>query len=240
MYTSNEQGENFKLSLKDDHVYDNFLIVASILILSLYLYNKLRSGELFSNHFKMERALTIKTINETLFKIRVLEKNNLILLFAHSLGIGLITITFINWAKIDSVIGSLFMFESFWEAIVLWLLLSVIVFIALLFKSAIIMSFTTIFNINKFARIHFYTHLRITLLIYITIYVVILINNYQFPDIEAFSFILNMALVFMSIRIVLIFIKLMNLHSLRKVYLFSYLCATEILPYIFLVKITYV
>lgn len=231
--------ENFNMGIREKNVSQNFIIIALLLLLMFYGYIKTRNKELFNNYFKLSRAISFRTISETMFKVRILEKNNLLLLLAHSFGMGLVIVGIINWSNLTNQFGRWFEFTSIWEAIFSWLRLGLLIWGALLLKSVLIYSFATMFKIKQFRRIHYYNYLRLTVFIYTLWLILLILFVYQMPEINASIIVINVGLILMFFRMVIIFIKLLNFETHRFLYLFSYLCATEILPYMYMVKITY-
>ncbi|MDH5475982.1 MAG: DUF4271 domain-containing protein [Cyclobacteriaceae bacterium] len=227
------------VKIREADIYENFLMTSLLLLLFLYSYNKTRSSELFSNHFKFFRAISIRTIGEAMFKIRILEKSNLMLLFTHSLGMSLVLISVINKGALLNHLLNWFKFETYLESVLLWLLLGILIWGVLLLKSALVSVFTMIFKLNAFRRVHFYSYLRITIFIYAVGLLLFIYFTYQLPEINPSSIVINVGLILMFFRIVIVFVKLLNVEKFRFLYLFSYICATEILPYVYMAKTMY-
>ena len=224
---------------RENSSFSNFLIFSILVVLSLYAFFMTRNTELFNNHFRFSRGLTIRTINEALFKIRISETENLMLLGIHGLAGAIVIVAFAHHLHHENFFQIVSLESNFWTLNVYWVLTGVAVFMGLLFKTLLVSAFTELFSIKSFRRIHFYTYLRISILVYMLWLLLILIQNYVFPQIDLIHIILNFGLLLMIFRIVLIQIKLMNLETHRFLFLFSYLCATEIIPFIFLVKTVY-
>lgn len=231
--------ENKISSRLQNHDFNNFLITALLIILILYAFNRIKSADLFSNHFKLTRALTFRTISESIFKIRILEKSNLLLFFAHSLSMSLVIIILVQWTNITNRNLSWLLASSFMNSVWKWLLLAIITWILLLFKSAAIAIISRVFQINNFSRIHFYTHLRLTIFIYSFWLFISVLFIYQFPEFQIATLVIKIGLFLMIIRQLLIFVKLLNSQTHRFLYLFSYICATELIPYIIMAKVMY-
>lgn len=219
--------------------FNNVLLTAVMTILALYGYSKVKDTDLFKSHFKWERAVSVRNINETLYKTRVLERANLLLLIAHSLGIGLAVFGMIYFFELSDKFGSPLVINEFWRGLSHWLKLSGLIFMALMGKNILITSFAGLFKLNVFRKVHFFNYLRLSILIYAMLLLLLLCNAYVFPGDDLFPIILNIGLLLMLLRGIIIFIKLLNLRTHRFLHLFSYICATEIIPYILLVKITY-
>ncbi|MDH5367589.1 MAG: DUF4271 domain-containing protein [Cyclobacteriaceae bacterium] len=230
---------SLSIEIREKDIFSNFIMIALLLLFIFYGFIKIRNYELFNNYFKLSRAIAFRSISETLFKIRILEKNNMLLILAHSFGMGLAIVGIINWSNLSNQFGRWLEFSSIWEAILNWVVLSFLIWGALLLKSVLITAFSIMFKIKQFRRIHYYTHLRLTIFIYAFWLVLLTFFVYQMPETNASTLLINIGLTLMFIRIAIIFIKLLNYEAHRFLYLFSYICATEILPYLYMVKITY-
>ena len=94
-------------------------------------------------------------------------------------------------------------------------------------------------NLRELDQIHFFEFVRISIFIYSagSVFMVILLLAYYLPAPGHFVWVIYLVAFLSVVRIVLLYLKFLRLSTFRNLYLFSYLCTTEILPLIIGFKI---
>lgn len=130
-----------------------------------------------------------------------------------------------------------FLAGSVGAALVKWLALSLIVFAIFSLKLFFIIVFSSMFSLRDIAGIQFANFIRTIALILVLgafllgIYLLTGTTNAQW-----YSLLVNMAIMILILWMPLILLKLMNKGSYRSFHLFSYLCPSEFLPVLLLIK----
>ena len=133
-----------------------------------------------------------------------------------------------------------FQASGFWTSVWQWLKISAFVFAAFLFKLLIIFSVTRLFGMRGMARFHFFNWMRLLLLIFgiaVVILFIYFISHGSNPEVfVTFLYIVVAALIGW---IALAIYKLSGRTGHSLFHLFSYLCATEIIPLLITVKVLF-
>ncbi|NJN40884.1 MAG: DUF4271 domain-containing protein [Flammeovirgaceae bacterium] len=121
-----------------------------------------------------------------------------------------------------------------------WGVLSAIIFSLILIKLVLVYVFSGLFKIMEVLPLQFFNFVRINFLAFCSISVGCLIIFFMDQDIWILHVHLLWFLVaFYVIWLLLIFLKLMPDNRFRLFHLFSYLCGSEIIPIIILIKTLY-
>jgi len=123
-------------------------------------------------------------------------------------------------------------FILYWNPLFGWLVLFFITFIALWMKYIVILFFSILFNVFERANFYFIEYNRITLLFYSMIFI---ITGYVFINLQEnitglISGLFMVVFSFYFLRMAVLYFKLHNTVSINNLHLFSYLCATELVP----------
>lgn len=121
-----------------------------------------------------------------------------------------------------------------------WLKLSAIIFFMFLFKIVIIYSLTRLFGMRGMARFHFFNWIRLLLVVFGAATIILFIYFISRGD-SADFFVIFLSLVVIALIgwIVVAFFKLSGRSGHSLFHLFSYLCATEIIPLLITVKVLF-
>lgn len=224
---------------KQDSYFSNLMVMLLIVILAFYAYIRATGSEVTTGHFRWWRAVSFRTISEALYKTRMFEKGNVQVIIALSLLIGTALTSGFYYAGFTSVIGKQFGFTNFSEGLMNWMIISAGVFIGFVIKNVLINAFSNLYKFNATKRVHFFNYVRLSSIIYTTFLTLICIRVfvYQYDGIVSFAH--SLLLILLALRALVLFIKLLNAGSYRILHLFSYLCATELVPYVVLVRITF-
>ncbi|WP_407692841.1 DUF4271 domain-containing protein [Reichenbachiella agarivorans] len=109
---------------------------------------------------------------------------------------------------------------------------------AMLLKVPLIKILTSLFSVQKHSDVHYFTYLRLSLIIAFIAFIgsVLLFLSPDHSAEIAWEVYRYSLLVFLFIRLILMYLVLNNSFSFNKFHLISYLCSSEIIPLIILVK----
>ena len=216
--------------------FNNFFILsATLLLLSLVLL-RIFYHELNSQYFSLLRIVDIKTMDELIFKVKFfgVPNNYFIVLM------GLITAwNMIAFNQIHPAVLNPELFDaaatSFSSYLLSWLYLSMGAFIIVFLKYLLIYTISFLFEF-KTAGIHFASHLRIVFLSLLILSALTLVDHF-FVSLNLVHVIFWGALLLTLIRIILLYLRLLRLTNHTVLHLLLYLCATEIIPFVFIYKL---
>lgn len=218
---------------RNREVFTNFYLLSIIGLLIYFTIIATYSGRSIAEYFKIERALSPRELDENLLKTRIFTGANVtIYLFICLLIAHLIMSTvYLSGAFPER---ELFYPSSVMDAIGNWLRLSFVLLTGLFLKYLLLQLASSLFQVRDFLNSHFYNFLRLSLMIALALSVITgivyySIYNYQNEIYSAFYQIMLLA----SLPVIFIlYLKLMNASSYKNLHLFSYLCATELIPFV--------
>ncbi|MBL3657758.1 DUF4271 domain-containing protein [Fulvivirga sediminis] len=216
-------------------IFNEVIIVGMVILLALLAVLYSSYPKVFNDFFKVRRALGVRELDENLLKSRPLSPVNLLFYFYLSLMVAVLLMLYVNLSATFQEVA-IFRSESFWYGLFNMLKISLLAFSWFLLKYLLITNLTSLFKLGFFQSSHFYNSMRINLLL-ISIYFIIIAGSYFCFSIlnpEYYTNLFNILLTIMGLRVIILFFRLMNTGSYKTLHLFSYLCGTEVVPYVVL------
>jgi len=216
----------------------DFIIVALLIIIIFIVLLKEKFQKFYEEFISPSKMFNLRTRPSMIYKSRLLSTGVVTVLCIESLGLSLLIISIIESVEnagtfwfIDS--GGFGILFGNWLIIALLLLL---LQIGYFFNIGLTNMF---FNRKSFDVIQFFENLRLNY------YALVILFSFMFAAFAISFNSLNMLLnslwilfiLLYSIRTLIIYFKLVTIGSIRKLHLFSYFCATEIIPATVIVKV---
>jgi hypothetical protein len=221
--------------LRGETEFENALIVLVLVILTLLTYIKLGHDDIWRGFMNWSGILSLKDHGDNIYKLRPFEKGTFIIVFAHALLGATALLGFLYLSA-----SPYFVAGGVLSVVLKWLVLTLLLFVLAYGKYFLVKSFTRLFAIKRASRIHFFNHIRMSMMILMALIVVELMVIFGYQQVALFHWFMNVTVVLLLLKSLMISIKLVKISTFRKFHLFSYLCATEIIPAIILVKITFI
>jgi hypothetical protein len=117
-----------------------------------------------------------------------------------------------------------------------WLILSIVIFLVMLLKLIISTVVSNLFGWKDLASVQFFNFIRMVILS-LAIIAVISLAGFSFGFSMNYFTLLKLACILLALGAAIIYIKLLARATFHFFHLFFYLCATEVLPLVILVKI---
>jgi hypothetical protein len=211
--------------------YSDALVLFFFLVAIFLLILKIAKPKGFQNYFDFKAAFSTRSRNSVFYESRILESQSLLFYFFYA---SLITFfIFFNFqVLIDVPLSAGFLFIVY-KLVVVFLA----VFFLLLIKNSWIIIFASLFDCGAIKRVQYYDNFRIGLAFLIFLILFSVIQKLYFKDLEGVSFLSKALIFFLLFRFVLLFLKLLRIAPVKRIYLFSYLCVTELAPLFFVVKV---
>ena len=210
---------------------DFFVLVLVVLMAGLALLRNL-FPRVFQSYYSLGEVLTTRTSFNTAFSYKLSGPGQLFFIVLYSGLFGFLLMVLLNAAGYWPELGWLGPEPQFGSYLWGWLRLTGVVLLLQLVKYFILQITAGVFNFQEFAAVHYFDFLRVSQMFFslllAAVAIVFLSLPAQVPT--GAEVLLKVLLVFALLRVGLIFFKLLQLAEFRKTYLFSYLCATEILP----------
>lgn len=222
--------------LKTATVFRDFSITAA-LVLIIFLVTIIRVNPgLSADYFSIRRLFSNRESEDDHYYYRVTSATILFYVFT-SLMIALFLMIIIRFTGVRLGIEGIST-ASYWNLVFTWLTTSLYVLIFLFVKIVIIYLISVLFGIREVAGYHFFNFVRILLVTIGVLSVVLLIYFVLHGQGQSFyNFLFATLPWILGAWIVLGFFKLASRVRHSAFHLFSYICATELIPFFIIIEV---
>jgi hypothetical protein len=213
-----------------------------ILLLSAFMAVMWRFyPKVFAEFFRIIKALSLRGREESIANMRLVTIPSLLTLLFVSLSSAILFIIILHFSNqpIFAISGA--GFPSFGLLVLSLLQWTGMFFVSIVLKYYLVRNFATMFKIPEFANSHFFNFMRFHLVIFGVGLLVAWGAYFGFSISESAFYLGLLKAVMWAVggAILIVFLKLLYAGSFRIFHLFSYICATEILPLFILIKLTW-
>lgn len=212
-------------------------VVTAVLILIIFLVTIIRLNPGLSyDYFSIRKILSRRESEDDHYYYRVTSATILFYVFT-SLLLGLHLIVVARFTEATPGLHGL-PEATFWILLFTWLKVSLCVLLFLFVKIIIIYLISLLFGIREIAGYHFFNFVRI-LLVTIGLFSLVLIVYFILhgQGVKFYNFLYTVIPWILGIWIVLGFFKLASRVSHSAFHLFSYICATELIPFFLIIEV---
>ncbi|MFY0626518.1 MAG: DUF4271 domain-containing protein [Reichenbachiella sp.] len=215
----------------------NEFITTSLLLLGIIVMFRTSSYRTFSEYFSITDAFSKRQRFELITSLPLFSANNLAFVALYSL---IVSISVLNFGVFQD--GHFFQFPYMpFQSSIISGVLSVffLAFFLILMKRFLVYTVSSVFNFQRVRDLHFYTYFRLSILISLVFFGISILNGIRGGGLmESMDHLLFWFFLFaLLIRILLVFLVLNSQLNFHKLQIIVYLCSTEIIPLIFLLKI---
>lgn len=220
---------------RDKDQYLDLSTLAFLTVLFLFVLLKHFYPRSFNSFYDLRKSFSARDIDEDMLRGRLFSQVNLLIMLFQSLVIGLFIA--LLYIQLDAVL--VHDFRNFTDYFYFWIQCSLYAAGYLVVKFILIRYFTTLYNMNNFSTPHFMSYLRIISISFGAgiIFLYLAIYSFEWNLHVFYDGLLKAMAILLCFWIIIIYFKLMSAEGYKKLHLFSYLCATEILPYVVLLKV---
>ena len=217
--------------------FTEFFTISSLILLTIIAILINRFPKESKEYSAITYSLSFQNREESLITIRPLNRNNLLFIGLDALLIGFLISSLKVLSPQHLEMNLLRGAPSSYYLD--WLEISFVIFLLLIGKYILISVFNRLYHLGEFRFIQFYNSLRYSIWVFLLAFIILVLSYLSFrqPYLHIYSFMINMVVFLLAIRLFILFIKLMNYSDYRNFHLFSYLCATEIIPFLVLYNI---
>ncbi len=219
-------------------IQSNYILFALIIIGIAALMIREFNYRFFEEFSSVSKIFAIRVRSSQIYLSKPLSKEIFLVIVLQSISVSFLLISVSQFSPDIEV----FFIESsttFWNLIGQWFLVS-IGLVGIFYLQFIVLYLTNLFFKNhRILHIQFYDNLRIVHFYLIALFVIIILF-YALSTSIFLWFISQLWIITIGLFIVkglVIYLKMLNETSHRKLHIFSYFCATEILPVALVVKI---
>jgi hypothetical protein len=220
--------------------FKDFVIIAGLLIIMLFLVTMKFNPKLGADYFSVIRIFSTREGDDAQANARLTNGSNVQFYVVCSLLLGFYLMIIVYHLPDEYALPLYFQGHGFWSVLWQWIRLSAIVLSVFFIRILLIFSLTRLFGLKGLARVHFFNWVRLLLIIFGAA-TIILFAYYILRGHSAGLFIAFLSLVVATLIawVFIIFLKLNNKSEHSMFHLFSYICATEIIPLLITIKVLF-
>jgi hypothetical protein len=225
--------DQIQFARRNNSGFSDFFVTGIIVLLFFYAVLINVFGKKIINFYDIGRALSFTIREEMAFKGKIFDGANIPILVVHSFLVSFVGIIIFIASGINY-----FTIDSFFSALLFWAISTVAIFILYIFKYWLLVLVGSLFKL-PFINRHYLEYIRLSKIFFTLILFLLMIFYLGLgQEINNIGSLMVGAVVsFFAIRVILLYFKFIQSSSFNNLYLFSYLCSTEILPMVVGLKI---
>jgi len=235
IYMGQSEDEN---SVRVSSWFNDFVILSSLMLFGFFVILFRTNTRLTRDYLNIVKVLSFQEREEAIVTGRIGSSVNILFFVFISLLSGMLLIIIFNLGPPVLHFSSKVTIGSASEYFIWWLLFSFVIFIFLIGKLLLIWSMSALFGFKGVVRFQFFNFIRSLYLVFALMSLVLL--GYFMMEIsnpDFFYFLLASAGGFMILSSLFLYFKLMTRTSSDVFHLFFYLCGSEIIPMMILIKV---
>jgi hypothetical protein len=225
---------------RQSKTFSDFSILASGILLIGFVFLLRVNARITFDYFNVVKLFSLQEREENLTGTKISASFNLLIyLFGCLLTTLLLFNLYYRSGQTLILLGDLTKY-SLYGITILWIIVSLILFIGLFTKLILLYSFSFLFNLSDLLTVQFFNFMR--LLFFACILIMIFLIGYFVFEVQnsvSYARLIDLLVIAMLMWLPLIFFKLLGRASNKMFHLFSYLCTSEIFPVLFLIKVLF-
>lgn len=220
--------------------FRDFAITGMLVLLVMLIIIIQLNPKLAKDYFSVTKIFSLREGDDKQVYSRITSSTSILFYCLCSLIIGYYLVIIFHFIPNQYSLAALFYADTFLSALIQWLQLSLIVLGFFFFKMLIVFAATFLFGYSELRGIHFFNWVRLLLVIFGALTVILF--TYFISHGHGISFLASLFVLvawILASWIILIFLKLMTRNSRSMFHLFSYLCATELIPFLLTINLLY-
>lgn len=228
------------LVLRQSTAFKDFAIVGVLVLLLMLVVIIRLNPKLATDYFSVTKIFSMREGDDNQLYSRIASSTNILFYVYCSLLLAYYLIVIFHFISGRYTLALSFQADSFAMAILVWLELSLIILVVFILKIILVFGLSFLFGMREVAGIHFFNWVRLFLVIFGFMSMVLFIYYISHGQSEGFlSSLLRLLSWVMAGWMVLIFLKLSGRMGHSMFHLFSYICATELIPFLITIKVLY-
>jgi len=223
---------------KPSTFFRDYAIIVSAILLIFLLALYRTNPQLTLDYFSFAKIFSVQERNENLLTSRITSSVNLLFYLFCALLTGFLLSAVFHSASSLFVVAKSLEIRSVGGGFLMWIKLSSFILLLLAAKLIIVLFFSSVFNFRETVSFQFFNFLRFIL--FTAVVMALLSLGYFIFKGEQPAFyerIIILSLMLLSVGSIMVLIKLLARADFSFFHLFSYLCASEIIPLVIIIKI---
>ena len=220
--------------------FRDFAIVGMLILISVLIVVAQLNPKLAWDYFSVFRIFFMREGEDSQIYSRITSSINILFYVYCSLMIGYYLMIIFRFIPSHYVVALAYQTDSFGTAMLLWTKLSGIILAIIFFKVLLVYCLSIMFGLTEIAGIHIFNWIRLLLVVFGTLTVLLFLYFVLHGQNENFHIVLLKIISWLLVGwMFLIILKLSRRMSHSMFHLFSYICATELIPLLITIKILY-
>lgn len=226
--------------VRESQYFLNFSILAAVILLVYWVALLTTNARLALDYINFIKLFSLQERDENILTSRITSSVNFLFYGFVSLVGAFLLIVIFHYAPQEFPIAYSFQASTLGEAFLHWAELAVGIFLLFLIKLVLIYIFSLLFGMNEVAPLQFFNYLRLFLFIFgLAGLMALFFFIFKIQGMSGYSGLLFTAAIILVVWKVILFLKLIVRVPFRVFHLFSYLCASEIIPFVILIKVVF-
>jgi hypothetical protein len=226
--------------LKPVTYFRDFVILSGLIVILLFLLIIRLNPKLTSDYFSVIRIFSLREGEDAQSNARLASSSNLQFYIICSLLLGFYMMIVIHHLPDEYILPLYFKGSTFWTTVWQWIRISTVILSIFFIKILLVFSLTRLFGLKGLARIHFFNWVRLLFIVFggssIILFVYYILRG-QSP--VFFISFLTLVVGTLTVWVFIAFLKLNGKTEHSMFHLFSYICATEIIPLLITIKVLF-
>jgi len=210
----------------------DLFIVLSIVLLVVFAVSRVIFPKLFAESISFEKLFGFRLKEDLGSSIRPFSTEHIFFTALYSLNLSYVALFLVNGFGQSHDQLAWLEIENFGQGMLYWLLGGLVANLLIYLKYILIGFITWLFNATMLTSRHFIDLINASSLFFIFVTGVLAIASYTsfVPGEGLREVVLAAVLIFFFYRSMLLYIRLLQLSPYSKLYIFSYICSTELIP----------
>lgn len=220
--------------------FKDFVIISGLTIIIFFLTISQINPKLASDYFSVEKIFSPREADDAQSNARLTSSNNIQFYIGCSLLLAFYLIIILYHLPDAYALPLRFQADGFWSLVWQWIRLAFLILIVFMIKIVIVFMLTRLFNMRGLARVHFFNWVRLLLIVFGGA-TIIVFSYYILRGQNETVFVVFLSLIVATLIawIFIVFMKLNGKTEHSMFHLFSYICATELIPLLITIKVLF-
>jgi hypothetical protein len=220
--------------------FRDFAIAILLLLMIMAIVIVRLNPRLASDYFSLPKMFSSREVEDAQIYSRIGSSTNILFYLYSSMLLAYYLIVIFHFVSDRYSLAADFSHESFGLITLDWLKLTMYLLLILFTKIIIVFALSYMFGLPEIAGIHFFNWVRLLLVVFgILVLIIFMYVIWHGQSITFHSVMLQLVGWFIAAWMFLIFFKLAGKVGASMFHLFSYICATELIPFLFIIKELY-
>jgi hypothetical protein len=220
--------------------FRDFAIIGIMVLLIMLIVITQLNPKLASDYFSVTKIFSMREGEDGQSYSRITSSINILFYAYSSLMLGYYLVIIYHFLPREYPTALFFQATTFWDVVLQWAELSLIVLVLFFVKIVMVFGLSYIFGMKEIGGVHFFNWVRLLVGVFgvltAVLFLYFITNGYR----EGFyNFLLTTVSWVFGGWMILIVLKLQRQLQHSMFHLFSYICATELIPFLITIKVLY-